>query len=253
MVFSGLEQCRETRLRELSYSLKKGWGLMRRLVQVLVRPYSTMAQVAADPAWALPWIAILAVWAACTLLLLNSDVGRQALVDEQVRRVESFGGTVDDASYEALQKNPPLSAYFVGSGRLLLTPPVTFAVAMGLILLARRDGVDASTSQGLAVSVHALAPLALGQLVGTPLHYLRESLTSPFTLSALVPLADEGTWVARLLGSIELFGLWWMWVLAVGLGAITMRPPRRYFATLLVVYVGFAAVMAAIATMLGGA
>ncbi len=225
---------------------------MRRLVGVLVRPYATMAQVTAQPTWAVPWIVVLAVWAACALSLLNSDVGQQALVDEQVRRVESFGGTVDDTRYEALQRDPPLSAYFVSGGRLLLTPPVTFAVAMGLILLSRRDGGQASAAQGLAVSVHAMAPLALGQIAATPLHYLRESLTSPFNLAALVPLADEGTWAARLLGSIELFGLWWMWVVAVGLGAVAKRPPRRYLAKLLVIYLGFAAVMAAIVTMLGG-
>jgi len=226
--------------------------LMRRLVGVLVRPHSTMAQVAAQPDWALPWLGVLAVWATCALLLLNSDVGRQALVDEQVRRVESFGGIIDDPTYEALQKNPPVSAYFVSGGRLLLAPPVTFAVAVGLTLLARRDGVRAPVAQGLAVSVHAMAPLALGQVAATPLHYLRESLTSPFNLAALVPLADEGTWPARLLGSIEIFGLWWMWMVAVGLGAITNRPARRYLATLLAIYVGFAAVMAAIVTMLGG-
>ncbi len=225
---------------------------MRRLVGVLVRPYATMAQVVIDPAWALAWIVIVAAWAVCAFLLLSSDVGRQALVDEQVRRVESFGGTVDDPTYTTLQRNPPVSAYFVSGGRLLLAPPVTFAVAIGLVLAARRDGVPASAAQAMAVSVHAMVPLALGQLAATPLHYLRESLTSPFNLSALLPLADEGTWVARLMGSVELFGLWWMWVLAVGLGAITKRPARRYLATVLLVYVGVAAVMAAVVTLLGG-
>jgi hypothetical protein len=225
---------------------------MRRLVGVLVRPRSTMAQIAAHPIWLLPWIGVLAVWAVSTLLLLNTDVGRQALVDEQVRRVESFGGTVDDPTYEALQKSPPLSAYFFGGGRLLLTPPVTFAVAMGLMLLARRARVPATTRQALAVSVHAMVPLALGQLAATPLHYIRESLTSPFNLAALVPLADEGTWVARLLGSIELFGLWWVWLLAVGLGAMTHTPARHHLTTMLLVYIGLAALMAAIVIMLGG-
>jgi hypothetical protein len=225
---------------------------MRRLVDVLVRPRATLTHLVAHPVWVLPWIGVLTVWAICALPLLNSDVGRQALVDEQVRRVESFGGTVDDPTYEALQQNPPWAAYFVSGGRLLLTPPVTFGVAIGLLLLARLEGARASAAQSLTVSVHALAPLALGQVIGTPLHYLRESLTSPLNLAALVPLADEGTWPARVLGSIDLVGLWWTWILAVGLGAITNRPSRRYIAKLLAVYVGVAALMAAIVTMLGG-
>jgi hypothetical protein len=210
-----------------------------------------MAEVAAHPSWAVPWLAVLAVWATCALPLLYTDVGQQALVDEQVRRVESFGGTIDDASYDQLQRQPPLSAYFVSGGRLLLTPPVTLAVAMGLIVLARRDGARASAAQALAVSVYALAPLALGQVVATPLNYLRESLTSPFNLAALVPLADEGTWTARLLGSVDLFGVWWTWLLAVGLAAIAARPSRGYLAWLLVMYFGFAAVLSGILTIFG--
>lgn len=225
---------------------------MRRLIGVLVRPQATMAQVVADPAWALPWVVVIGIWAACAASLLYTDVGQQALVDEQVRRVESFGGTVDDASYEALQQKPPLSAYFVSGNRLLLTPPVTLAIAMGLIVLGRRGGREPALAQALAVAVHASAALALGQIVSTPLHYLRESLTSPFNLAALLPLADEGTWAARALGSVDVFGLWWMWLLAVGLGAMTSRPSRHYVAVLLGLYIAIAAVMALILTVSGG-
>jgi hypothetical protein len=224
----------------------------RRLVGILTRPRSTMAEVVAEPQWALPWLTILIIWAVCALPLLTSAVGRQALVDEQVRRIESFGGTVDDARYGALQANPPFAAYLVSGGRLLLTPPVTLAIAMGLILLARRDGVAATASQAVAVSVYASVPLVLGNVAATPWHYVRESLTSPFNLAALLPLADEGTWAARLLGSVELFGLWWTWLLAVGLAAITGRPARRSLAWLLALYLGVAAVMSAVLAMSGG-
>jgi hypothetical protein len=227
--------------------------VIRRLLGVLVRPRSTMAEVVAHPQWVLPWLVILALWAICAVPILNSTLGRQALVDEQVRRVEALGGTVDDERYAAMRANPPLLAYVSGGGRLLLTPPVTLAVAMGLILLARRDHVEASVSQALAISVFALVPLALGNAAATPLHYIRESLSSPFNLAALVRVADEGTWAARLLGSVELFGLWWTWLLAVGLAAITKQPSRRYLAWLVVIYVGIAAIFSAAPMMFGGA
>jgi hypothetical protein len=224
----------------------------RRLVGVLLRPRSTMAEVVAQPQWALPWLILLLIWTVCALPFLTSEVGRQALVDEQVRRVESFGGTVDDGQYQALQTNPPFAAYLVSGGRMLLTPPVTLAVAMGLILLARRDGAPVTLNQALAVSVYASVPLVLGNVAATPWHYVRESLTNPFNLAALLPLADEGTWAARLLGSIELFGLWWTWLLAVGLGAITGRLARRSLVWLLALYLGVAALMSAVLAMFGG-
>ena len=64
--------------------------------------------------------------------------------------------------------------------------------------------------------------------VATPLHYLRESLTSPTNLAVFLPIFDDGTVPARLLGAVDLFGLWWVWLLALGLHAAAGRPARRY-------------------------
>jgi hypothetical protein len=88
--------------------------------------------------------------------------------------------------------------------------------------------------------------------VATPLHYLQESITSPTNLARVFPSFGDGTLPARLLGSIELFGLWWVWLLALGVAAATGRPARRYFGRLLVVYLGVAALLAAVMTVAGG-
>ena len=88
--------------------------------------------------------------------------------------------------------------------------------------------------------------------VATPLHYLSESLTSPTNVAGLLRLFDEGSWPQRLLGAVDAFGLWWMWLLALGVAAATGRPARRYAWRLLAVYVGIAAVVAAVFAVLGG-
>ena len=64
---------------------------------------------------------------------------------------------------------------------------------------------------------------------------------------------DEGTWPARLFGTIDVFGLWWMWLLSVGLAAATgAEPARRYWWRLVAVYVGVAALVAAVFAVMGG-
>ena len=73
----------------------------------------------------------------------------------------------------------------------------------------------------LAIVVHATVVLALQQMVATPLHYVYESLTSPTNVAGMLRVFDEGTWPARLFGTIDVFGLWWMWLLSVGLAAAT--------------------------------
>ena len=49
--------------------------------------------------------------------------------------------------------------------------------------LARLDGASVPYATALAIAVHASVVLALQQIVATPLHYVRESLTSPTNLA----------------------------------------------------------------------
>ena len=125
-----------------------------------------------------------------------------------------------------------------------MTPPVTFFAALGLIALARIDKAVLGFKAAMAIAVHATVVLAVQQIVATPLHYVRESLTSPSNLAGLMPMLEEGTWPARWFGSIDVFGLWWVWLLAVGLGAATGRRGRDYLWKLVLAYVGNGAAVA---------
>jgi hypothetical protein len=211
-----------------------------------------MAEVVQHPAFITTWVVVLLVAAVCGGLLLSTPIGQQALVDERVRVTEALGGRVDDAAYDRLRSDPPVSNYLTSGGRLLLTPPVTLLVAAGLVGLARFDGARVTFVTALAIGVHATVVLALQQVVAAPLHYVNESLTSPTNLAGMLRLFDEGSVPARLFGTIDVFGLWWMWLLSVGLAAATARPARRYVWRLLAVYVGVAAVVAAVFAIVGG-
>ena len=224
---------------------------MWRVIGVLWHPRRTMREVVAHPSFVIAWVCVLVVLAACALALLSTAVGRQALVDERVRVVEALGGRVDDGAYAALQSNPPWLVYLTSGGRLLLTPELTLLVAVGLMGLAALDGVKVRYGVALAIAVHATVVLAVQQIVATPLHFIRESLTSPTNVGGLLPMLDEGSWPARWLGSIDVFGLWWVWLLAVGLAAATGRPAMRYVARLVMAYVGIAALVAAVFAVLG--
>lgn len=224
---------------------------MRRIVGVLRHPASTMADVVAHPTFAGLWALILLVVAIGGGLLLTNDLGRQALVDERVRMLEELGQPVDDARYAALEARPPVSAFLTSGGRLLLAPPLTLLVALGLVGFAAVEGHTLPYQKALAIVVHASVVLAVQQVVSIPLHVLRESLTSPTTLGSLLPLLEEGTWPARMAGSIDVFGLWWVTLLAVGLSVATGQAVRRYLVRLAGVYVAIGATMAVILAVLG--
>ena len=228
--------------------------MIRRIAGVLVRPRATLAELIKAPAWVATWLVILVVWAACGGWLLSTDIGRQAVVDERVRVIETFGGTVTDAQYAALQARAALVGVFHQrradvvdtAGNLDRLP---WACGWSRVWSA----CSASLSQALALVVHASVVLLVGQLVATPLHYVRESLTSPLNLAAILPLMEEGTVPTRFFGTMDFFALWWMGLLALGLSVLTGRRPGRYLLAVAALYASFAAVVAALIAVIGGA
>lgn len=226
--------------------------MIRRIAGVVVRPRATLSAVVRTPAWLGVWFTILLAWALAGGWLLSTEIGQQALVDEQVRSTEAFGGIVTDAHYATLQEQPPWWVYFTSGGRLLLNPAVTLLVALGITLMARRDGARASMAQGLAVSVHASVVLVIGQLIATPIHFVRESLTSPFTLASVLPLVESGSLAARAFGTIDIFSLWWGALVAVGLAALTGRGVGRYAWPLAGIFLVSGALVAGVTVVMGG-
>jgi hypothetical protein len=224
---------------------------MRRVTGVLLHPRATMAEVVRHPAFITTWVVVLLAVVLCGGLLLSTDIGRQALVDERVRVTEALGQRVDDAEYARLQASPPLLVYLTSGGRLLLMPPTTLLVAAGLLILARIDGVRVRYVTALAITVLATVVLAVQQLVALPFHYVQEALTNPTTVAGVLRIFDEGTWAGRWFGAIDVFGLWWMWLLSLGLAAAAGQPARRYWWRLLGVYIGVAAIVAVVFAVMG--
>jgi hypothetical protein len=217
---------------------------------MVIHPRATFVELAERPVWWDTWLIILGIWAVCGTLLLGSRIGDQALVDERERVIEALGGTVTDTQHAALLAQPPRWVYFTSGSRLLLTPGVTVAVAVGLWLAARYDGAKPTFAQALSTTVHASVVLLLGQLIATPVHYVRESLTSPINMAALLPLMEEGSLQARFFGTLDLFVLWWTALLAVGLSVLTRLRTARYALRITAVYFCVAGVVAASLAML---
>ena len=61
------------------------------------------------------------------------------------------------------------------------------------------------------------------QVFVTPLNYMRESMSSATNLSVFLPMLDESSFVAKLLGTIDLFLVWWVFILAIGLSVLYRR------------------------------
>src|SRR4029078_10549274 len=107
---------------------------------------------------------------------------------------------------------------------LVMSPIITAALAGILFVVFNAImGGNATFKQVYSVVVHAGAISALGQLFTGPLNYFRETMASATNLSVLLPMLTEGSFLARLAGMIDLFVVWWVFVLAVGISVLYRR------------------------------
>ena len=216
------------------------------------RPRSTFERVLAAPRWLDVLIVSTIVAATARALVMQTSVGQLALVDQWERTALAFGRVVDDAGYSALQAWSSRAALYEVGMAVVNGPVATIVLATGIFVIAGGARARASLTQVLSVVAHASVILALRQVVGAATTYFRETTASATTLGSWFPGFDEASPVARFLGAIDLFIVWWAIVLAVGIATAYGFRVRRGLAFVLGTYVVGAIVMTVVTVALGG-
>jgi hypothetical protein len=229
-------------------------GLVGRVVGVLTSPRETYADVAARPSSLAVLLLVLLATIAPVMWILSTEVGQRAALDQQLQAMEAFGRTVSDEQYERMEQMAPYARYFAAAGQTVgFTVIVTAVSGIMFAIFGGLLGGNATFRQVFAVVSFSSVVTALRTLFSTPLNYARESLSSPTTLTALVPFFDDNTFAARLLGSIDLFLIWWILNLAIGLGVLYKRRTAPIATTMLALYAAIALTIAAARSILAGA
>jgi Yip1 domain len=231
-------------------------GLLARILGVLVAPRATYADVAARPRWLGVFAVVLLFMATGSIILFSTDVGREALLEQQVSAMESFGLKIPKEAVDRMEENlqRPTTPYFAAASQIVFVPIIALIIAgimMGIFTAIL--GGDATFKQVFSIVAHAGVVSAAQQLFVYPLDYARGSLSSPTNLAVFLPFLDEKTFPARLLGSIDLFLIWWLVNLAIGLGVLYKRRTGPIAISFLSVYLVIALIIAGIRTALAGA
>jgi len=229
-------------------------SLGARFIGVLLSPRETFQAVVARPQWLLMALVVILITSGTQLWFQSTEVGRQATLDESVRRVESFGVKVSDEIYEGMRKSimePSPARVAVSAVTMAAVFPIVWALIAGILFLVFGNlmGGTGTFKQMYAVVVHSFVVTAVGTLLITPVNYQRASLSSATNFAVFFPFLPEGSFLARLLGMADLFTIWWVAVLAIGV-AVASRKKTATAAWVLfgiygVIALGYAAFMAA--------
>jgi hypothetical protein len=228
-------------------------GLIARFIGIITAPRATFDSVVAHPKWFGMLVLTTLITTFFTTLPMTTEAGRDALLETQVRQMESFGMQVDEQMYEKMRSRIGIAPYTTAGGIVIMSPIIT-AVLAGILfaIFNAAMGGNATYKQIYAIVVHAGAVQALGQFFTGPLNYLRGTMTSATNLSVLLPMLPDGSFAAKLAGMIDLFVLWWVFVLAIGLAVLYRRRTQPIALSLYGVYAVIALVAALVMSRLGG-
>jgi hypothetical protein len=117
------------------------------------------------------------------------------------------------------------SALYFSVGGVLVWIPLLTAVLSGVLwtVCYLLLGAHAPFKAMFAVVAHAGVLNIVQQLFVVPLNYMRGAMSSPSNLGVFFPMLDEGTFTQRSLALVDLFVVWQLFVLAVGLAVLYGR------------------------------
>lgn len=215
-------------------------GLFSRIIGIVTSPTATYAHIVRTPKVAGVLFVVSLVGGLAQGLPQLTERGRAAGLEMQVQSMERFGFTVTDEMYQQMEQRSksPLAAISVIVGSFVGMP---FFAVLGTVLLwgvfNTILGGTASFKHVMSVLVHSMVISTLGAVFAAPIMYARGAMTTGVAnVGALLPMLDETSFLAKFLGMIDLFMVWWLIVLAIGLAALYKRKSRSIATGLFVFY-----------------
>jgi Yip1 domain len=232
-------------------------GLIARAIGIITSPKATFEEVVRIPRpFGILFLCCLVIGIAQGVPQFT-ERGRQAALDMQVQNYERMTGqTVTDEMYRAFEQQGRIGAYFgIVFVFIFMTIWSLIQTAILWAIFNALLGGMATFKQVLAVVTHSQVIGALGILIGAPIQFMQGTMSmgGPFNLGVLVPMLEEGSFLARFLGFVNVFTIWGLIVLAMGLAVLYHRKTLNIAIALIAVFCLISGVViAAFGRFMGG-
>lgn len=224
-------------------------GLFARLIGVLFSPKETFAAIVARPRWLAVMIVTLVMSSAAYYVILSSQDMQDAIVDQQVRAMESRGNVVSDQQIANIERFIGYLPVGYAVGIFVLGPLFGAAIA-GIVtgIFTTLMGGNGTFKQVFAVMNHAgFIPAISALFIAGMLAVGAKPIGARppgANLGVFLPMLEDTSFLAVLLRSIDMFLLWWLVVLAIGLGVLYKRRTGPIATTFIGLYIVIALLIA---------
>lgn len=212
-------------------------SLAARFIGIILSPRETFQAVAASPKVVGMLLLTSVLLAFFTALPMTTDAGKQATLEQQVQQMQSFGFQVNDQMYDQMQKGVGRLPYTTGIS-VLLVAPIMAVIFSGILFAIFNAGLggEASFKQVYSVYIHSGVISVVSSALSGVVDFFTGRVGSVTNLGALLPMLPEKSFGAHLLGTIDIFIVWSVVVLAMGLAVLYRRRTQPIAISLLSVY-----------------
>ncbi|MPZ20094.1 MAG: hypothetical protein GEV06_19585 [Luteitalea sp.] len=228
-------------------------SLWSRVIGIFTAPRDTFATIVAHPRWLGVLLLTTLVGAGGMAAFVATPVGEQAVLNEQIRQQENRGQPMSSEDVARFREFAPRFKFFFPAAVLVFAPIVAFLLAGLLLGYGAILGGSGAYKQVLAIVTHSGVVTLLQAVVLHPLNYLRGSMQTTTTLGAFFPMLAPDGFMGRLFNWVELFMLWQIILMAIGLAVLYRRRTGPIAWTLLGVYFAIALAVVCYQTFVAGA
>jgi hypothetical protein len=218
-------------------------GLAARAFNVIFAPRKAYEAVAARPKVLGVLLIAIVIMGLAQYLFLSTDVGQNAALDQQAAVIKALGINIPPQAAQRMEEGVKNARYTTPLSFLVFLP--LFGAAVAGILMAIFtviSGGGATYKQVYAVVAHSYLIGAIQQAFSVPIMYARGEMASPTALAVFLPMLSEDGFLHHLLSAIDLFYLWSIINVSIGIAVVYKRRTGGVAAVLLGIY-GFFAIL----------
>ena len=203
-------------------------GALSRVFGVFFSPKATFESIAARPTWIVP-VVLICLMQLAVVSVFSRRVGWRSMIEKQDAnnsRMQEMPPAQLERTVQLQVKYAPVAGYFFAA-----VGPFLGVAVVGGILLGLFNGITGARMElkgALGVVSHAWMPGLIAGLLAVVVLFLEDpssvDLQNLVASNPGVLLSDSSPrWLVSLLGSIDLFSFWTMFLMAVGFHAASPK------------------------------
>lgn len=191
---------------------EQGLGIIQRLIGVLTSPRATFDDIAKRPTWIFPMILLIVVGATSGYFL------QDIVWDNAVEQIQQKNPGMDPSALGTAETITRISTWAAP----IVTTPLFYLVIAGLFLFTGNIllGGDGRFKQAFAAVSWSGIVTIVSSIINIPVMVSKGELNSATNLTFLAPSAEKESLIFFILSQFDLFLVWWVVVMGIGLAAI---------------------------------